>query len=51
MCTGRNLDWVQGVVGVKLPEWSRRIVALGKEPTPIQSFKVTEEDGRLFVEM
>jgi len=51
MCTGKNLDWVQGVIGVKLPEWSRRILALGKEPTPIQSFKVTEEDGKLFVEM
>lgn len=51
MCTGKNLDWVAGVVGVKLPEWSRRIVALGKEPTPIQSFKVIEEEGKLFVEM
>ncbi|BCX03568.1 MAG: hypothetical protein KatS3mg053_1506 [Candidatus Roseilinea sp.] len=51
MCTGKNLDWVQGVVGVKLPEWSRRIIALGKEPTPIQSFNVTEEDGKLFVEV
>jgi nitrite reductase/ring-hydroxylating ferredoxin subunit len=51
MCTGQNLDWVAGVVGVKLPSWSRKIVALGKEPTPIQSFRVTEEDGKLFVEM
>lgn len=51
MCTGKNLDWVQGVVGVKLPEWSRKIIALGKEPTPIQSFKVIEQDGKLFVEL
>lgn len=51
MCTGKNLDWVQGVVGVKLPEWSRRIIALGKEPAPIQSFKVIEQDGKLFVEL
>jgi nitrite reductase/ring-hydroxylating ferredoxin subunit len=51
LCTGKNLDWVPGVVGVKLPDWSRKIVALGKEPHPIQSFTVTEEDGRLFVDM
>lgn len=51
LCTGRNLDWVQGVVGVKLPEWSRKIVALGKEPQPIQSFRVTEDEGKLFVEV
>jgi nitrite reductase/ring-hydroxylating ferredoxin subunit len=51
LCSGKNLDWVQGVVGVKLPEWSRKIVALGKEPQPIQVFTVTEEEGKLFVEM
>ncbi|GIV84952.1 MAG: hypothetical protein KatS3mg052_1959 [Candidatus Roseilinea sp.] len=51
LCTGKNLDWVQGVAGVKLPAWSRKIIALGKEPTPIQSFPVTEEDGKLFVDL
>jgi nitrite reductase/ring-hydroxylating ferredoxin subunit len=51
MCSGKNLDWVTGVVGVKLPSWSRKIVALGKEPAPIQSFTVTEEEGKLFVNL
>jgi nitrite reductase/ring-hydroxylating ferredoxin subunit len=51
LCSGENLDWVQGVVGVKVPEWSRKILALGKAPAPIQRFTVTEEDGMLFVEM
>lgn len=51
LCSGKNLDWVTGVVGVKLPEWSRKIVALGKEPQPIQSFTVTEEEGKLFVDL
>ncbi|PJF47557.1 MAG: Rieske (2Fe-2S) protein [Chloroflexi bacterium] len=51
LCTGKNLDWVQGVAGVKLPAWSRKIIALGKEPTPIQSFPVTEEGGKLFVDL
>ena len=51
MCSGKNLDWVPGIVGVKLPSWSRKIVALGKEPHPIQSFKVTEEEGKLYVEL
>jgi nitrite reductase/ring-hydroxylating ferredoxin subunit len=50
LCSGKNLDWVQGVVGVKLPNWSRKIVALGKEPTPILSFVVTEDGGKLYVE-
>ncbi len=51
MCTGQNLDWVQGVAGLKLPEWSRRVIALGKAPTPIQTFKVVEEAGNLYVEL
>jgi nitrite reductase/ring-hydroxylating ferredoxin subunit len=51
MCTGQNLDWVQGVVGVKLPDWSRKIVALGKEPQPIQSYRVIEEEGKLYVDL
>jgi len=51
LCSGKNLDWVQGVVGIKLPDWTRKIVALGKEPAPIQSFKVIEEGGKLFVEV
>ena len=51
LCNGKNLDWVQGVIGVKTPEWSRKILSMGKSPQPIQSFKVVEEDGKLLVEM
>ena len=51
LCSGKNLDWVRGVVGVKTPEWSRKILAMGKPPAPIQSFTIIEEDGKLFVEM
>lgn len=51
LCSGANLDWVQGVVGVKVPEWSRKILALGKAPAPVQTFNIIEENGQLFVEM
>lgn len=51
LCSGENLDWVQGVAGIKLPSWSRQIIALGKKPTPVQSFPVTEEDGKLYIEL
>lgn len=49
MCTGENLDWVTSFAGAKLPEWSRRFVAMGKQPTPIETFKVTVENGEVFV--
>ena len=51
LCSGENVDWVTGIVGVQVPEWSRKILSMGKAPQPIQTFKVVEEDGQLFVEM
>jgi nitrite reductase/ring-hydroxylating ferredoxin subunit len=50
MCTGENLDWVQGAFGVKMPAWTRRVIAMGKQPEPVQTFTVIEEDGELFIE-
>ncbi|MCS6992375.1 MAG: Rieske (2Fe-2S) protein [Anaerolineales bacterium] len=49
MCTGENLDWVTSFAGAKLPEWSRRLVAMGKKPTPIETFAVTLENENVFV--
>lgn len=51
MCTGENRDWVRGVAGVKLPKWSRSLIALGSKPRNISSYVVTEEDGEVFVEV
>jgi nitrite reductase/ring-hydroxylating ferredoxin subunit len=51
LCSGENLDWVRGLVGVKVPDWSRKILAMGKAPAAIQRFTVIEEEGKLFVEM
>ncbi|PWH13877.1 MAG: Rieske (2Fe-2S) protein [Anaerolineae bacterium] len=49
MCTGENLDWVTSFAGAKLPSWSRRLVAMGKKPTPIETFQVTLENDDVFV--
>ena len=49
MRTGQNLDWVTSLVGVKLPSWSRRLMMMGKEPTPIQTFPITQEDDGLYI--
>lgn len=51
LCSGENVDWVTGIVGVAVPAWSRKILTMGKQPQPIQCFKVVEENGELFVEM
>jgi len=51
MCSGENLDWVRGVGGLKLPEWSRRLLAMGKQPSPVQTFPVVVDGDAIFIEM
>ena len=50
VCTGANLDWIQSVAGVKIPDWSRILIALGRKPAPVRTFVVREENGRVLVE-
>lgn len=49
ICTGNNLDWVSGVSGVKMPDWVRKVMSMGKKPQSIQTYDVIEEDGEVYV--
>jgi nitrite reductase/ring-hydroxylating ferredoxin subunit len=50
ICSGENVDWVNGVAGIKMPGWSRKMIALGKAPAPLTTVVIVEEDGQVFVE-
>ena len=49
LCSGRNLEWVSSVAGLPLPQWSRGVVALGKDPAPLRRFEVAEDNGAVFL--
>lgn len=51
LCDGENLDWVPGVAGVSIPRWSRKLVAMGKQPTPLTTYSVSVEGEDVFVEL
>ena len=51
LTTGQNLAWVPSIGGIKLPDWSRGFVALGKEPTSLKMYPIIEEGGEVFVEL
>jgi nitrite reductase/ring-hydroxylating ferredoxin subunit len=51
VCTGRNLDWVGGIAGVKMPGWVSSIVALGKQPHGVTTYTVTEKEGKLYLQL
>jgi len=51
MCSGENVDWVQGVGPVKLPGVMRGVLSFGKKAQPIETYTVVEEDGELYIEI
>jgi nitrite reductase/ring-hydroxylating ferredoxin subunit len=49
MCTGENRDWVGGFMGVKIPNWTSRLIAMGADPKGIQSYQIEEDGDQVFV--
>jgi nitrite reductase/ring-hydroxylating ferredoxin subunit len=49
--TGENTDWVSAVAGMKIPVWTRGLLAFGKKPQPVRTFAAHVEDGGVFVEL
>ncbi|MGC8856306.1 MAG: Rieske (2Fe-2S) protein [Anaerolineae bacterium] len=49
--SGENLDWVTGFLGMKIPEWSRRLLEMGKKPEALRTFPLAVENGSLYIEM
>lgn len=51
ICSGKNLDWVNSFVGIPMPEWTHGMIALGKKPVGIKTFKASENNGAVFVDI
>lgn len=51
LASGENLDWVTSFAGLKIPQWSRRLLEMGKKPTPLQTFPIIVEEGKLYIEL
>ena len=47
VCTGENIDWVNAIAGVRMPAWSHRLIALGRQPGPITSRELLVEGDAL----
>lgn len=50
VCGGKNVEWVDSFVGVPLPGFAQKMMAMGKEPTDVASFVVTQEGNDLFID-
>ena len=50
MCTGKNVEWVESFVGIPLPGAAKKMMAMGKTPTDVASFIVTQDGEDLFID-
>ncbi len=51
MCSGKNLDWVNSFVGIPMPDWTHGMISMGKKPAGITTFKASEKDGAVLVDL
>ncbi len=51
LCSGKNLDWASGFAGRDVPKWSRRLVALGRRPAALTTYRVVVEGEDVYVEL
>ena len=49
LCTGRNMDWASAVLGVPMPQWTHKMLAMGKAPAPLTMAAAEEVNGEVFV--
>lgn len=49
LCTGRNMDWASAFLGVPLPGWTHKMLAMGKSPAPLQMLAAEESGGEVYV--
>ena len=50
VCTGKNVEWVESFVGIPLPGAAKKMMAMGKTPTDVANFSVTQEGDDLFID-
>lgn len=50
MCSGKNVEWVESVAGIPLPGIAKKMMAMGKGPTDVASFAVSQDGEDLMID-
>jgi nitrite reductase/ring-hydroxylating ferredoxin subunit len=51
LCTGKNVVWVDSVMGMAVPSLVTNIIKAGKAPTDVASFAISQEGEELFADI
>jgi nitrite reductase/ring-hydroxylating ferredoxin subunit len=46
---GENVDWVNSIKGHAIPEWSRKVISLGKAPAPITAYATVIDNDTVYI--
>lgn len=49
LSTGKSIRWVDSAMGITLPDFGKKIMAMGKDPIDVECFTVSQEGEDLFV--
>lgn len=50
-CSGKNQDWANSFVGIPLPKWTHKALALGKAPQDVTVIPVEEDSQGIFASL
>lgn len=48
-CSGENVDWVNSFVGIPMPGWTHKMIAMGKAPASLMTLPVEENADAIIV--
>jgi nitrite reductase/ring-hydroxylating ferredoxin subunit len=49
LLNGDNIDWTNAFIGMPMPGWTHKLIALGKSPRALKTFKVECEGEHVFI--
>jgi nitrite reductase/ring-hydroxylating ferredoxin subunit len=49
VCSGKNLDRAAGFAGRATPQWSHKLLAMGRKPRDLTTFPTDLRDAEVFV--
>jgi nitrite reductase/ring-hydroxylating ferredoxin subunit len=51
ICTGKNVEWVESFAGIPLPGMAKKMMAMGKAPSDVTSFAVSQTGEDLLIDL
>ena len=50
VCSGKNVNWVKSFLGIPMPQWTHKLIALGKQAAPLKTIPVSESGGTVKID-